>query len=259
MKYVTYQKQDHVAEITLNRPEVMNAFNSQMLDELIRAFQMVEQDGGVYSVILSANGEKAFSAGGDIREEIATDGPAARAFGEKGKACVRAIERCRVPVICAVHGFTLGGGMELLLVCDMTVASEDARIGMPTIKLGTIPGWGCTKNLADVVGKYRAKELLLTGRMLSAREAYDLGLVEYVVPRAELLPKARELAETIADMAPIAVKAMKSCIDRGWQMSTEEAYAMETEAFSMCYDTQDKFEAMSAFLEKRPHRPYQYR
>lgn len=259
MEYIIYEKKQHIAEITLNRPEVMNAFNSRLIDELIEAFGMVEKDLEVYCVILKANGEKAFSAGGDIKEEIATDGPAAKAFGEKGKRCITAIQDCRVPVICAVQGYALGGGMEVILVSDITVAAENAKIGMPTIKLGTIPGWGSTKNLAEAVGKSRAKELLLTGRMITAQEALSLGLVEFVVPVGQLLEKARQLAETIADMAPIAVKTMKSCIDKGWEMNRNQAYEMETEAFAMCYGTQDKYEAMSAFLEKRPHKPYQYK
>ncbi len=259
MKYVLYKKEEHIVTITLNRPEVMNAFNSELIGGLIEAFGRVEADSQVYCVILNAAGEKAFSAGGDIKEEIATDGPAAKAFGQMGKRCIQSIQNCRVPVICAVQGYALGGGMEVILVSDITVAADNAKIGMPTIKLGTIPGWGSTKNLAAVVGKSRAKELLLTGRMIKAQEALELGLVEFVVPRDQLMEKARELALTIADMAPIAVKAMKSCIDRGWEMNTEEAYEMETEAFAMCYGTQDKFEAMSAFLEKRPHKPYQYK
>ena len=259
MSYILYEKTDHIARITLNRPEAMNAFNKELIHELVEAFGKVEEDPDVYCVVLDANGERAFSVGGDIKVEIATTGPDALEFGKLGKSCIRAVKDCRVPVICAVHGFCLGGGMEVVLVSDITVASEDMKIGMPTIKLGTIPGWGSTKTLADVVGKARAKELFLTGRMVKAQEALDLGLVQFVVPREELMDKAMELARTIADMAPIAVKSMKECIDFGWEADYEEAFAKETEVFAACYDTEDKLEAMTAFLEKREHKPYKYK
>ena len=259
MTYILYEKTNHIATITLDRPEAMNAFNRELMEGLVEAFQKVEEDRDVYCVVLKANGERAFSVGGDIRVEIATTGPDALEFGKLGKSCITSIMNCRVPVICAVHGFCLGGGMEVVLVSDITVASEDMKIGMPTIKLGTIPGWGSTKTLADVVGKARAKELLLTGRMVKAQEALEMGLVQFVVPREELLDKAMELARTIADMAPIAVKSMKECIDYGWEADYEEAFAKETEVFAACYDTEDKLEAMTAFLEKRPHKEYKYK
>lgn len=259
MSYIIYKKEGNIARVTLNRPEAMNAFHSELIQELVDAFAQVETDREVYCVILDAAGEKAFSVGGDIKEEIRTTGEAALEFGKLGKQCIRAIANCRVPVICAVQGFCLGGGMEVVLVSDLTVASEDMKIGMPTIKLGTVPGWGSTKTLAEVVGKAKAKELLFTGKIIRAQEALDLGLVQFVVPKEALAEKAEELAAVIADMAPIAMKTMKKCIDKGWEMSREEAFEMETREFAACYDTQDKFEAMSAFLEKRPHQPYQYK
>ncbi|MBR6701049.1 MAG: enoyl-CoA hydratase/isomerase family protein [Firmicutes bacterium] len=259
MGYVIYRKEEHIAKITLNRPEAMNAFNSELITELIEAFHNVEEDKDVYCVVIDAAGEKAFSVGGDIKEEIRTTGDAAFDFGRLGKQCVNSVKNCRVPVICAVHGFCLGGGMEVVLVSDLTVAADNMKIGMPTIKLGTIPGWGSTKTLADVVGKGKAKELMYTGKIIKAQEAYDLGIVQFIVPREELMGKAMELAAEIADKAPIAMKTMKECIDKGWEMSCEEAFDMETEKFAMCYDTEDKFEAMSAFLEKRDHKPYKYK
>lgn len=259
MKHVLYKKENHIATITINRPEALNAFNSQVIHDIIEAFGMVEGDPDVYCVILNAAGEKAFSAGGDIKEEIATIGEEALTFGNLGKQCIKSIQNCRVPVICSVQGYALGGGMEIILVCDITIAAENAKIGMPTIKLGTIPGWGSTKNLSKVVGVSRAKELLYTGRMVKAEEALRLGIVEFVVPKEELAEKTRDLAEQIADKAPIAMKTMKLCIDRGYEMDTESAYQLETEKFAMCYGTEDKYEAMLAFLEKREHKPYQYK
>ncbi len=259
MSYIIYNKQNHIARITLNRPEAMNAFNSELIGEFIGAMETIENDVDVYCVIIDANGEKAFSVGGDIKEEIKTTGKAAMEFGKLGKKCVSSILNCRVPVICAVHGFCLGGGMEVVLVSDLTVAADNLKIGMPTIKLGTIPGWGSTKTLADAVGKAKAKELLYTGKMISAEEAYGMGLVQFIVPAEELNAAATKLAEDIADKAPIAMKTMKSCIDKGWEMSIDEAFDMETVSFAGCYDTEDKFEAMSAFLEKRKHKEYKYK
>lgn len=259
MKYVIYKKENHIAEITLNRPEAMNAFNSELINELIEAFESIDKDKDVYCVVLNSNSEKAFSVGGDIKEEIRTSGEAALEFGGLGKRCIKAIAGCRVPVICSVHGFCLGGGMEVVLVSDLTITAKDLKMGMPTIKLGTIPGWGSTKTLGDAVGKARAKELLYTGRMIDAQEAYNLGLVQFVVERADLKEETMRLAYEIADKAPIAMKTMKECIDMGWEMSMEEAFEAETRKFAMCYDTEDKFEAMSAFLEKREHKPYGYK
>lgn len=259
MAYILYEKNNHIATITLNRPEAMNAFNTDLIKEFIGAMEEVENDRDVYCVLIKANGEKAFSVGGDIKEEIRTTGADALAFGNLGKKCVRSIEDCRVPVICAVHGFCLGGGMEVVLVSDLTVAADNMKIGMPTIKLGTIPGWGSTKTLAAAVGRGKAKELLYTGKIIKADEAQRIGLVQMVVPAEKLMEEAMKLAEEIADKAPIAMKTMKECINKGWEMDREEAYAMETEKFAFCYDTEDKYEAMLAFLEKRDHKPYNYK
>lgn len=259
MGYIIYKKENHIAQVTLNRPEAMNAFNSELINELIGAFENIENDKDVYCVVLNANGERAFSVGGDIKEEIRTTGAAALEFGKLGKKCINAVASCRVPVICSVHGFCLGGGMEVVLVSDLTVAADNMKMGMPTIKLGTIPGWGSTRTLADAVGKSRAKELLYTGRTIDAEEAYRLGLVQFVVEKEALEEKTMELAREIADKAPIAMKTMKECIDRGRETSREDAFEAETEKFAMCYDTADKYEAMSAFLEKRSHKPYEYK
>ena len=259
MSLVKYRKENHIAFVTLNRPEAMNAFSSALIHEIIDSFKKIEEDKDVYCVVIDAEGERAFSVGGDIKEEIKTTGAAALDFGRLGKACVTAVSDCRVPVICSVHGFCLGGGMEVVLVSDLTVAADNMKIGMPTIKLGTIPGWGSTKTLADAVGTAKAKELLYTGKQIDADEALRIGLVQFVVPAGDLKAETLKLAERIADMAPIAMKTMKSCINKSREMTREEAFEMETEAFAMCYDTEDKLEAMSAFLEKRPHEEYKYK
>lgn len=191
-----------------------------MLDELTEALEMAEKDTGVRCVILTAAGERAFTAGGDIKEEVQLNETTAAEFSRRGKKMIRSILNHRVPVICAVRGYALGGGMEMILAADITVAATDAKIGIPTIKLGGIPGWGSTVLLPRTVGASRAKELLYTGRSLSAEEALKLGVVEDVVEPDELLKRAFELADTIADMAPLAVENMKKSINTCYERRT---------------------------------------
>lgn len=241
-----YEKKDTTALITINRPKALNAFNSQMLDELTEALEMAEKDTGVRCVILTAAGERAFTAGGDIKEEVQLNETTAAEFSRRGKKMIRSILNHRVPVICAVRGYALGGG-------DITVAATDAKIGIPTIKLGGIPGWGSTVLLPRTVGASRAKELLYTGRSLSAEEALKLGVVEDVVEPDELLKRAFELADTIADMAPLAVENMKKSINTAMSAGLEESLGAETDIFASCFGTQDHLEATTAFLEKRAH------
>ena len=237
-----YEKKDTTALITINRPKALNAFNSQMLDELTEALEMAEKDTGVRCVILTAAGERAFTAGGDIKEEVQLNETTAAEFSRRGKKMIRSILNHRVPVICAVRGYALGGGMEMILAADITVAATDAKIGIPTIKLGGIP-----------VGASRAKELLYTGRSLSVEEALKLGVVEDVVEPDELLKRAFELADTIADMAPLAVENMKKSINTAMSAGLEESLGTETDIFASCFGTQDHLEATTAFLEKRAH------
>lgn len=254
---VIYKKEANIATITINRPEALNAFNEDLLKQLIEAFETAEKDKEIYCVVLTAAGEKAFTAGGDIKQEILLEGDAARSFSQLGKRFMKSIYDSRTPVICAVDGYALGGGMEIILVSDITVATTKAKIGIPTIKLGTVPGWGSTQMLARVVGISRAKELLYTGRILSAEEAFSIGLVEFVVEREHLLEKAYELAHQIADMAPIAMESMKIAINTSVEDDLDHGFDVETELFVRCYGTEDKKEAMTAFLEKREHKVFQ--
>lgn len=257
MEIICYEKKEHIATITINRPEVLNAFNQQTLTELIEALEIVENDQDVYCAVLTAAGDKAFTAGGDIKQEITLKGDAAREFSRLGKKCLSKIYDLRVPLISAVQGYALGGGMEIILVSDITVAADTAKIGIPTIKLGTVPGWGSTQMLSRVVGISRAKELLYTGRTVKAQEALEIGLVEFVVEPDQLMTKAYEIAHRIADMAPIAMESMKIAINTSVEDDLEHGFDVETELFVRCYGTEDKQEAMSAFLEKREHQTYQ--
>lgn len=256
MEFIIYEKNQHIATITINRPRALNAFNSQMLDEMTEVLKTAEEDLDIRCVIVTAAGERAFTAGGDIKEEVKMNRETAAAFAGRGKQCVLSILNHRVPVICAVRGYALGGGMELILASDITIAASDAKIGIPTIKLGAIPGWASTVLLPRTVGASRAKELLYTGRSLGAGEALELGLVEMVTEPERLMEEANALAGVIADMAPLAVERMKKSVNRSMQAELTESLENETALFAACFETADHLEATTAFLEKRAHGEY---
>lgn len=253
---VLYEKKSNIATITINRPQNLNIIDMQTMMDLRQAVALSQDDLDVRCVVLTAEGEKIFSAGGDIQQERDLRDETARDFAQKGKACMDAIYYHRVPVICAVEGHALGGGLELILVSDITVLSQNAKIGAPTIKLAATPGWGSTQTLPRVVGLSRAKELMYTGRLIEAEEAFRLGLVEFVVPKGEALKKAYELAEQIASMAPLAMENMKIALTASDEMNLEAGYEVDTQMFVNCHNTEDKVEGMSAFLEKRTNNPY---
>lgn len=252
-----YEKNNRIAVITLNRPKALNAFNRELIIELTKTLEETKKDESIYCVVIKSCIAKAFTAGGDVKEENTLHGKDAYDFGLMGKKVMSLIEEIEVPVISAVDGYALGGGMGIILASDITVAAKTAKIGIPTINLGTIPGWGETQRLPRIVGKSLAKDILFTGRLLSGEEAYKLNIVEYLVESEELLNKAFEIAETIADRAPIAMRSMKKVIDKGMETDIVSGLKMENEFFQMCYDTDDHTEAMAAFLEKRPHKPYE--
>lgn len=256
MEFILYEEKNHIAVITINRPRALNAFNSQMLDEMTEALKTAEEDKNIRCVIITAAGERAFTAGGDIKEEVKLDPREAYAFSERGKRCIMSIFNHRVPVISAVRGYALGGGMEIIAASDITVAATDAKIGIPTIKLGGIPGWASTVLLPRTVGASRAKELLYSGRSLSAEEALKLGVVEFVAEPEQLMETALKLAEEIADMAPFAVESMKKSINGSMSVGLTESLKQETDLFAACFGTEDHLEATTAFLEKRPHGEY---
>lgn len=257
MEYMIYEKSGRTTVITINRPKVLNAFNAQMLSELTEALHTAETDLEIRCVIITAAGERAFTAGGDIHEELQLTEETAAAFSEAGKRCILSILNHRVPVLCAVRGYALGGGMELILASDITVAASDAKIGIPTIKLGAIPGWGSTVLLPRAVGASRARELLYTGRSLSAQEALSLGLVEFVTEPEALMETTFRLAGEIAGMPPLAVEAMKKSINHSLLSGLSGCFQTETCIFASCFKTEDHQEATKAFLEKREHREYE--
>ncbi len=259
MENVLIKKEGHIATISLNRPKVLNAFNSQMLDDLTAALKETGKDPDIYVIILNSSIEKAFTAGGDIKEESQLTYDTAYDFSKRGQECAMAIYRSPVPVIAAVDGYSLGGGMELILAADITVAARTAKIGVPTINLGGIPCWTATQLLPRIVGHSCASDILLTGRILSAEECYHLHLIEYLTEKEELMDKAMEVAATIADKSPHAVSMMRKAIKQGLELPLDDSLELERQIFKECYTSSDRTEATAAFLEKRPHKPYNNR
>jgi enoyl-CoA hydratase len=240
-----------VALLTVNRPKVLNALNMQTLDELRRAILDLKRDDSIRVVILTGAGEKSFVAGADINE-LATQTPTSgRDHAMSGQHILDLIEHMGKPVIAAINGFALGGGCELAMACTIRVAADTARLGQPEINLGIIPGYAGTQRLARLVGRGRALEILLTGDMLSAQEAHRLGLVNRVVPAAELMAEAKKLAATLAAKAPIAMRYILDAVHRGLDMPFAEAQTFEATLFGLVASTDDMREGTKAFLEKR--------
>ncbi|MBX5443960.1 enoyl-CoA hydratase-related protein [Sphaerobacter sp.] len=248
---VDVARDGHVATLTLNRPDVLNAFNTEQLEALRDALAGVTRDPEVRAIIITGAGDRAFAAGADIAE-MRDKGPSqALIFARLGQSVCSMLENAPQPTIAAINGFALGGGCELALACDIRICSENAQLGQPEVTLGIPPGWGGTQRLARVIGRAAAKELILTGRRIGAEEALRLGLVSAVYPAEELMPRARELAERIAANAPVAVYYAKEAINRGVETDLETALAYEAHLFALAFDTRDQKEGMGAFLERR--------
>ena len=243
-----------VALLTLNRPKVLNALNTEVFDELEAAFAALRADLAVRVILLTGAGEKAFAAGADINELALTDAVSGERKSLRGQAVFRGIETCGKPVIALINGFALGGGCELALACTVRLASETARLGQPEIKLGLIPGYGGSQRLPRLIGSSAALKLLLTGEMIAAPEALRLGLVDEVHPPERLLARGRELAAAIAGMAPLAIAGTLESVARGEGLPIDEASAVEASIFGRLCGSSDKAEGTRAFLEKRsPH------
>jgi enoyl-CoA hydratase len=241
-----------VATVTLDRPDVLHALNAAMFDELERVFTMLAADPTVRAVLLTGSGERAFAAGADIRALAETDAVSGLAVSQRGHQVFNLIERCGKPVIACINGVALGGGCELALACTLRLASDKGRLGFPEVKLGLIPGYGGTQRLTRLVGRGAALRLMLTAQIIDAPEALRIGLVNEVVPAAELLPHARSLAETIATMAPLAIAGVLEAVERGDGKPLDEGLRAEAEIFGRLCATADKHEGLAAFLAKRP-------
>jgi enoyl-CoA hydratase len=240
-----------VAFLTVNRPRVLNALNSQTLDELRRAILALKHDDGVHAVVLTGTGDRAFAAGADITELSTLSPSAAREHALRGQHVLDLIEHMGKPVIAAVNGFALGGGCELAMACSMRIAADTAKLGQPEINLGLIPGYAGTQRLARLVGRGRALELLLTGDPVAADEALRLGLVNRVVPAAELMTEARRLAAALAVKPALAVRYILDAVHKGLDMPLAQAQVYEATLFGLVFSSDDMREGTRAFLDKR--------
>jgi len=251
LENVLYERRDGIAYVTLNRPKVLNALNQRTWQDLRAAFEDARDDATVRGVILTGAGDKAFIAGADISEIAHITAVDAERSSRYGQDVLTLIENLGKPVIAAVNGFALGGGCETAMACTIRVASEHARFGQPEVTLGIIPGGGGTQRLPRLVGKGRALQIILSGMMITAQEAYRIGLVNEVVPATDLIPRAEAILKQIFANAPVAVRFSLEAVNRGLETSQAEGMALEASLFGLCAGTEDKDEGTQAFLQKR--------
>jgi enoyl-CoA hydratase len=252
LETVTYEKKGAIAYVTLNRPKVLNALNKTALADLRAAFEDARDDSSLHGVILTGAGDKSFIAGADINE-VATDTPVqAEEKTRRGQNLMDLIENLGKPVVAAVNGFALGGGCEAALACTIRLAAETAKFGLPEVKLGIIPGYGGTQRLPRLIGKGVALQLILSGAMIDAQEAYRIGLVNAVVANAELIGRAEAILNQIGANAPLSVRYALESVNKGMETSLAEGLVLESTFVAICTSTEDKKEGASAFLEKRP-------
>ena len=246
------EKKNQIAYVTIDRPKVLNALNMATMQELWQVFSELKDDKQIRVVILTGGGEKAFVAGADINELAAHDAVSGKEYTHRGQSVLNLIENVGKPVIACINGFALGGGCEIAMACTMRLASDNAKLGQPEVKLGIIPGYGGTQRLPRLVGKGRAMQLVLTGEMINAQEAHRIGLVNEVTSPADLMPRAEAIAQKIIANAPLAVQYSLEAINKGLEMTLPEALYLEAVLFSVACSSEDKKEGTTAFLEKRP-------
>ena len=254
MSFVNVDLQGAVAVLTIDRPKALNALNPEVLADLKAAFEGLDQNT-VRCVVLTGAGDKSFVAGADIGSMSTMTKAEGEAFGKLGNDIFLMIENFPLPVIAAVNGFALGGGCELAMSCDIRVCSDNAMFGQPEAGLGITPGFGGTQRLPRIVGLGMAKQLLYTARNIDAGEALRIGLVNAVVPQAELMDTALKMASTIAKNAPIAVRACKQAVNEGMQVSIDKAVEIEEKLFGGCFETHDQVEGMACFLSREKPKP----
>ena len=247
-----FERRDSIAYVTLNRPKVLNALNRATWEDLRGAFEDIRNDATIRGVILTGAGDKAFIAGADIGELAQASALDAEESSRSGQEVLDLIENLGKPVIAAINGFALGGGCETAMACTIRIAAENAKFGQPEVKLGLLPGGGGTQRLPRLVGKGRALQLILSGEMISAQEAYRIGLVNEVVPAPGLIARAEAILRQIFANAPVAVKFSLEAVNKGLDTSQAEGFALEASFFGICAATDDKKEGTSAFLAKRP-------
>ncbi len=249
---VLIEKNNSNAYDTVNSPKALNALNTATMEELRTAFTDIKNDANIRVAILTGAGEKAFIAGADIGELAKQDVIAGKEYTHRGQSVLDLIENLGKPVIACINGFALGGGCEVAMACTMRLASENAKFGQPEVKLGIIPGYGGTQRLPRLVGKGMAMQLVLAGEMITAQEAHRIGLVNEVVPPAELIPRAEAISRKIIANAPLAVQFTMEAVNKGIEMNLREGLYLEATLFAVACATEDKKEGTIAFLEKRP-------
>ena len=251
LENVAYAKKGPIAYVTLNRPKVLNALNTKTWQDLKTAFEDARDDAAVRGIILTGAGDKAFIAGADINELAQVTAVEAEQSSAFGQEVLNLVETLGKPVIAAVNGFALGGGCETAMACTIRIATENAKFGQPEVKLGVIPGGGGTQRLPRLVGKGRALQLILSGEMIGAQEAYRIGLVNEVVPAADLITRAEAILNQIFANAPLSVKYSLEAVNKGLETTQSEGLSLEASLFGLCAGTEDKKEGTQAFLQKR--------
>ena len=249
---LTVTHHEMVGTITINRPEKLNTLTNATLDELEVAIDALDKDDGIRAVLITGAGERAFVAGADIKELANLTVSTGHLQAERGQNVFRKIEKCGKPVLAAINGFALGGGLELALACHLRVSSDTAKLGLPEVGLGIIPGYGGTQRLSKLVGRGKATELILTGRHIDAVEAYRIGLVNHIVPPDQVLSKSEELLKEIVTKGPLAVRHALFAVDQGLDLDLDKGLSLEATLFGLLFATSDTREGLSAFIEKRP-------
>jgi enoyl-CoA hydratase len=249
---ILLEKKNSIAYVTVNRPKVLNALNMATMEELRAAFHDIKGDSSVRVVILTGSGEKAFIAGADIGELAKHDAVTGKEYTHRGQSVLNLIENLTKPVIACLNGFALGGGCEIAMACTMRLASDNAKLGQPEVKLGIIPGYGGSQRLPRLVGKGLAMQMVLAGEMITAQEAYRIGLVNEVTAPADLIPRAEAIAAKIIANAPLAVQYAMEAVNKGMEMTLAEGLYLEAVLFAVACSSEDKKEGTTAFLEKRP-------
>lgn len=250
-KYIIYEKNEGVATITLNRPEALNAFSKEVVEEILHALEDVKTDEAVRVLVFTGAGEKAFSAGADIKAMVGMTALKARELSFMGEKLCVGLENLEKPVIAAINGYALGGGLEVAMSCDLRIASENAKMGQTEINIGLIPGWGGTQRLTRLVGMTKTKEMVFTGRIIDAKTAEQIGIVNMVVPADKFRETVSQFAKDLASKAPVALKVAKALINKGSDIGLESALALEREGFGVVGSSEDLKEGVSAFTEKR--------